>query len=116
MKKLLRLIWQLLYRFKICIWAFSTSLLTLLMGAVCIGLADLGGSAWIFIALLFWLGTIGLPTTLAALLVTSLWGRIPGLSGFIPFVACAAVVGLGFQTACFLSLARLRNRASRMNP
>ena len=85
-------------------WAVSMSLVTLLAGAVSIILADLGGPAWVFIVLGFWLWTIGLPTTAAVLLLIALW-REPAVSvssslGF--FVVCAMILSLCFQTSSVL--------------
>ena len=90
-------------------WAVSTSLVTLLAGAVSIILADLGGPAWVFVVLAIWLWTVGLPTTVAVLLLASLWGEaavsISSSLGF--FVVCAMILSLCFQTISVLFVVRI---------
>ena len=97
-------------------WAFSTSLATLMVGAVSIVLAEFGGPVWVFFVSGLWLWTAGLPTTLAVLGLAAVWGNIPGMTtgSFGSFVACAALLALGFQTAAFLSIARvLKSKVKR---
>ena len=90
-------------------WGVCTSLATLLAGAVCIILADFGGPAWVFVVLGIWLWTFGLPTTVAVLLLVSLWGEaavsISSSLGF--FVVSAMILSLCFQTASVLFVVRI---------
>jgi hypothetical protein len=79
------------------LWTASTTLLTLVAGASALVSADFGAPFWMFVPLLLWLTTVGLPTTLAVLLVATAWGRIPGGSGLLPFILCATAVAFLFQ-------------------
>jgi hypothetical protein len=94
-------------------WALLTTLATLVAGASAIVLADFGCSLWWFAPLFLWFGTVGLPTTLAVLVVAACWGRLPGLYGLLPFAATAAVVGFVFQAVSFHYGAKLFRRRSR---
>lgn len=86
-----------------------TSLVTLLAGAACVVLAEFGGPAWVFAALGIWLWTIGLPTTVAVLLLVSLWGEeAVSISGSLEFFAvCAVILSLCFQIAAVLFVVRI---------
>ncbi len=61
------------------------------------GAADFGAPAWLFIPLLFWLATFGLPSTIAVLLTASVWGTAAPLYGFIPFLVIALLLAVGAQ-------------------
>ncbi|HUG81993.1 MAG TPA: hypothetical protein VML01_10040 [Bryobacterales bacterium] len=89
-------------------WACLTSLATLLVGAASIILADFGGPAWAFVLFAVWMWTVGLPTTLAVLLLTSLWGNIPWMTtaSLASFAVCAVVLSLVCQMVVFRWLAR----------
>ena len=99
-------------------WGVCTSLATLLAGAACIVLADFGGPAWAFVVLGIWLWTIGLPTTVAVLLLVSLWWEaavsISGSLGF--FVVCAMILSLSFQIGSLLFVARIFNSTGKAGP
>jgi hypothetical protein len=81
--------------------ATALSILTLAVGASAVLGSDAGLAAWIAVPALLWLATLGAPTTLGVLLVASLWGKVPGLSGIGAFLACGAAVGLMLEiVAC----------------
>ena len=98
------------------VWMCSTWLLSLLAGAVALVLADFGAPVWVFLLLGLWLCTLGLPTTLAVLLVAFLWGNFPVMATppLWAFLVCAAMLALVFQTGFFLLISRFsRWRANR---
>ena len=90
-------------------WALLTAVASLCAGTFAIVLAEFGGPAWAFVVLGIWLWTIGLPTTVAVLLLVSLWGEtavsISSSLGF--FVVCAVILSLCFQTALLLFAVRV---------
>ena len=74
-------------------------LVSLIAGAAAIVLADFGAPSWVFVLLLAWLLTLGLPTVCAVLLLARYW---PGPS-FQTFLVSAALVALVSQwTAVWL--------------
>ena len=81
--------------------ALGVTVITLVAGAASIMMADFGLPLWMFLPLFLWLGTLGLPATLGVLIVAATWGRAPSLTGFIPFVICAALAAFGLQVAFF---------------
>lgn len=94
-------------------WALLTTLTSLVAGASAFVMADFGCSLWWFAPLFLWCGTVGLPTTLAALLVAAGWGRLPGLYGLLPFAATSALVGFVLQALAFHYGAKLLRRRLR---
>jgi hypothetical protein len=80
-------------------WACLTSFTTLLVGAATIVLADFGGPVWVFVVFGVWLWTAGLPTTLAVLLLASVWGNIPWIAtgSLGAFAVCTVILSLIFQ-------------------
>lgn len=99
-------------------WAVSTSLATLLAGAGCIVLAEFGGPAWVFVVLGIWLSTVGLPATVAVLLLASLWGQAAALisSSLGFFVVCAMILSLCFQAATTLFVVRILKSKEEVGP
>ncbi|MHB8520919.1 MAG: hypothetical protein ACYDH9_09180 [Limisphaerales bacterium] len=94
--------------------ALSTSMVSLAAGATAFVGANFGMPLWVSLPLILWLVTVGLPTTLGVVLVASVWGEVPGLSGLWFFVGCAALVSASLQTLFFLALARFgRRKAGR---
>ena len=93
-------------------WAASTASVSLLAGAFAIVLAGFGGPAWVFVVLGIWLWTIGLPTTVAVLLLVSLWGETAvSISSSLEFFAvCAVILSFCFQMAFFLFAAGVLER------
>src|SRR5262249_15412661 len=94
----------------IALWALTLGLGT---GAV-LG-ANAGLPVWLALPALIWLATLGLPTTLGVLLVASLWGRVPGLSGIGPFLGCGAAAGLGLEIIACVGVNRCWCRWHRSN-
>ncbi len=75
-------------------------LLSLLAGAIALVLAEFGAPVWVFVLLLGWLVTVGLPTLSAVLLLVRFWEG-PSLQAFL--VSAAALAFL-FQFAVVLVL------------
>lgn len=74
--------------------AGGLSLLSLLAGATALILAEFGAPAYIFVSLLAWLLTLGLPTLAAVLLLACIW---PGPSlGMFAVVAALLAFALQF--------------------
>ncbi len=94
------------------IWAFLTAVASLLAGAFAAILAELGGPAWVFVLLGVWLWTIDLPTTLAVLLLVSLWGEAAAsITGSLElFVVLAVILSLCFQGVSVLWMVRVLRR------
>jgi hypothetical protein len=86
--------------------AIIVSVLTLVAGAAAVVLADFGAPLIVFLLLLAWLATIGLPSTVGVLLVAALWGRTLYGSGFYGFIGVAGLLALILQIASFLGLRR----------
>ncbi len=60
---------------------------------------------------LFWLATIGLPTSLGVVLAASIWGRVEPLSGLPGFLIFAAALGAVFQCLTFIAVRGLATAA-----
>ena len=90
------------------IWAFSTAAASLFAGAFAVILAEFGGPSWAFVLLGVWLWSFGLPTTLAVLLLVSLWGDAAASvsNSFWLFAVCAVILSLCFQAVSVFSLVR----------
>ncbi len=73
------------------------ALFTFFVGATAIEAADFGAPAWFFVPLLLWLVTIGLPSTVAVLLLAAVWGTTAPLYGFFPFCIIAMLVAVSLQ-------------------
>jgi hypothetical protein len=89
------------------------SLATLLIGATALILADFGQPMWVFVPLLAWLATVGLPTSIAVIILASSWGRVPAATGILPFVICSLGLGTAFHSAYFLLRAKVARRSAR---
>lgn len=85
---------------------------SLIAGATAFVAADFGHSAWLFLPLLLWLATIGLPSTLSVLLVAAIWGRCDPFYGFPFFVLVAGTAAVLTQTTAV----HLINRIMQKNP
>lgn len=83
------------------------ALLTLIAGALALEAADFGAPHWLFVPILAWLVTVGLPTTVTVLLLASVWGTTAPLHGFIFFCLTASLLAIVSQVlsikavACF---------------
>lgn len=81
--------------------AAGATLAVISMGAGTAALlaADFGGAPWVFAPLLFWLLTLGVPTTIAVLFTASVWGLMPPFHGLFPFAIAAATLACLAQIA-----------------
>ena len=82
------------------------ALVSILVGATALEAADFGAPGWLFVPLLIWLGTVGLPSTVAVLLLASVWGRMSPLYGFWIFCFVAAVLATVSHVMAVKALAR----------
>ena len=73
------------------------ALVSLLFGATVLAAADFGAPGWLFVPLLVWLATIGLPSAVAVLLLAAVWGTTSPLYGLGPFCIAAALLAAGAQ-------------------
>jgi hypothetical protein len=80
------------------------SLVSLAAGAIALILAEFGASVWLFVGLLAWLLTFGLPTLVSVLLLARFW---PGPS-FQAFVISAVLVSFLVQFAAVAGIRRGR--------
>ena len=81
------------------------ALLTLIAGALALEAADFGAPRWLFVPILAWLITVGLPTTVTVLLLASLWGTTAPLHGFIFFCLVASLLAIVSQVFSTKALA-----------
>ncbi len=97
---------------KTLLLGFLLCFLSLIGGAAAIILAEFGAPVWVFVVLLGWLLTVGLPSLCAVLLLAHFWEGLP----FLGFLVSAAVLALIFQcTAVWLfrrGIGRLRTGKS----
>jgi hypothetical protein len=82
---------------------------TLVAGAAIVVLADFGAPWWAFGCLLLWPATVGLPSSLAVVLVATLWGRLPGAYGLGGFVVVSALLAWLLQWAAVNRWNRFRS-------
>ena len=75
-------------------------LLSLVAGAGALVLAEFGAPVWVFVLLLGWLVTLGLPTLAAVLLLATFW-RGPS---FEAFLIVAVLLALIFQFGAVLTI------------
>jgi hypothetical protein len=93
--------------------AGGLSVLSLAAGAAVLLLAEFGAPAWVFLGLLGWLVTAGLPTLVSVLLLTRFW---PGPS-FGAFLVCAVLLSFLSQLAMVSAIRRARaRRRARLSP
>ncbi len=85
----------------------AIALFSLIAGATALEAADFGASGWVFAPLLLWLATLGLPTTVAVVLLATVWGTFEPLFGFWVFCLVAAIVGANSQVLAIKALAHL---------
>ena len=93
--------------------AIFVTLISLVSGVCVFIMADFGEPLWIFVPLLLWLGTIGLPSTVGVLTVATCWGRTPALSGFVLFCVVAATFALALQAGLFVMCSNTARRHIR---
>jgi hypothetical protein len=90
------------------VWILACWLISVVISAFVLVLADFGAPAWVFILCGLWLCSLGLPTTVSILVLGGLWGRIPGM-GTPPlavFAVCVLVLSLFAQTVSFHAATR----------
>jgi len=86
------------------------ALVSLGLGVTALLAADFGAPPWLFALLLLWLGTLGLPTTLAVLVTASCWGRCSPCYGLGPFLFLASTFAILAQVSACRALARLNRK------
>lgn len=87
--------------------AAVTAFPALVAGAGVVILADFGAPLWVFALLLLWPVTVGLPSTLAVLLMAGLWGWMPWATGLPGFLVASLVAAWGAQWAAVSAWIRL---------
>ena len=90
------------------LFALATALLSLLLLAAAVLSTDFAAGPWALFGLLALPLTLGLPTTLSALLLTAAW---PGGPPLWLFALLCLGVGAALQYSAFALLARRRRRA-----
>lgn len=85
----------------------SLALVTLAALATLAIAADFGAPSLLCFIILLWCGTLGLPTTLAALTTLSLWGHWEPCFGFAPFLVVTTAAALTAQIATLNLLPRV---------
>jgi hypothetical protein len=78
---------------------------SLLAGATALVAADFGAPAWVFVLLLLWLATIGLPSTIAVLMLAALWGTTGPFYGLLFFCIVAAILAIATQVLAVKAVA-----------
>jgi len=81
-------------------WIGGSWLISLVFVAIALLCGDFGAPAMVFILCGVWLLSLGLPTTISLLVLSAIWGRVPGMQtpGFLAFAICAAIVSLVAHT------------------
>ncbi len=72
-------------------WAVLLSLVSLAVAASAFSLANFGAPAWVFVLLLGWMLTVGLPTSVAIVVTAFFWAGV-SLPAFLATVATVALV------------------------
>ena len=72
-------------------WAVLLSLISLAVATSAFSLANFGAPAWVFVLLLGWMVTVGLPTSVAIVVTAFFWDGL-SLPAFLATVATAALV------------------------
>ena len=83
---------------------------SLLAGAAALILAEFGAPVWIFVGLLTWLVTVGLPTLAAVVILATLWPGPSFRAFLVTAILFAWVFQLGAITAWRWGVARWRRR------
>ena len=101
-----------MHSFTRCPAAVGTVLavISIVAGAAALVAADFGYSGWVFVPLLLWLATIGLPSTTAVLVTASFWGSMAPLYGLIPFLLTAGALSICAQVVSVRIVRNLRER------
>ncbi len=72
-------------------WAIVLSVVSLAVAASAFSLANFGAPAWVFVLLLGWMLTVGLPTSVAIVVTAFFWNGV-SLLAFLATVATVALV------------------------
>ncbi len=72
-------------------WAVVLALVSLAVAASAFSLANFGAPAWVFVLLLGWMVTVGLPTFVAIVVTAFFWNGV-SLPAFLATVATVALV------------------------
>jgi hypothetical protein len=85
------------------VWIGGIWLISLAIVVIALLCGDFGAPPMVFILCGLWLLSLGLPTTVSLLVLSVIWGRVPGMQtpGFPVFSVCAAILSLAAQTICF---------------
>jgi len=87
---------------------------TFASGAGILILGDFGAPWWVFGVLLLWPATLGLPSTLAVILLASLWGHVSWAAGLPWFLtACLALAWSQLPPATVAALLEQENLIER---
>ena len=92
----------------------ALALFSVSAGAVLLLAADFGAPGWVFVPLVLWLATIGLPSTVAVLLVASVWGTTPPLYGLWIFCLVATLLAVCSHVWTLKAVARLGGGSHEM--
>lgn len=72
-------------------WAVVLALVSLAVATSAFSLANFGAPAWVFVLLLGWMLTVGLPTSVAIVVTAFFWNGV-SLPAFLATVATGALV------------------------
>ena len=86
-------------------------LLSLTAGSAALLLAEFGAPVWVFVVLLAWLLTLGLPTLAGVLLLARFWQG----PSFQAYLLSAVLLGFFFQLGAVSGIRRGINRWRRMS-
>lgn len=95
------------FRLTLLLWCLSLG-----AGATAIVAAEFGAPVWVFLLLLGWLLTAGLPTLFAVLALARVWSG----PSFVAFLATAALLALACQHAALAGLRRVHKRRRARQP
>ena len=89
-------------------WAVLLSLVSLAVAASAFSLANFGAPAWVFVLLLGWMVTVGLPTFVAIVVTAFFWNGV-SLPAFLATVTTVALVLQLGSLRCVQSRVRARS-------
>ena len=90
------------------LWAGFLSFVSLAVAASAFSLANFGAPAWVFVLLLGWMVTVGLPTFIAIVVTAFFWNGV-SLPAFLATVAMVALVLQLGALRCVQSRVRARS-------
>jgi hypothetical protein len=89
----------------------TLAFISLAAGATALEAADFGASGWLVAPLLAWLATVGVPSTVAVLLIAALWGTTAPFYGFWLFCIVAAIAAVVSQVYTIKALTYFAGRS-----